>query len=361
MTGPRGSMGDLIVVGAEAAGLSAAWAASLMGFSVTCIEARRVGHPAASSAGLVKILRYAYESEKFSRLLVGAERRWRDLEARSGRRLIRRCASLNIGAAGSPPIASVISSLDAAQRKYEVLRPGSSRLAILGMRLFPHEEAVLEIDAGVISPDTVLAALSREARKNGVRIVEGVTVREIAERSAGLRVETDFGRFMVDRVIVAVGPWLPDLIPAPPIPLTVTRQRQLMFGTDRPIGNGRPLAWAEMIHDDGYGVINTTYGRHVVGSHAPGPVVASARATNLEPDHDAVRIQAAAFQDRLIGDIRIKQFSTRLCHYTSTANADFLVSRCADVPGTVLLSACSGHGFKFVLSTGYRAAELATT
>ncbi|MDQ7909843.1 FAD-dependent oxidoreductase [Phytohabitans sp. ZYX-F-186] len=351
-------MGDLIVVGAGAAGLSAAWAASLMGFSVVCLEARRIGHPAASSNGLVKILRYAYEDEKFSRLLVEAEELWRMLEEGTGVSLLRRCDGLNIGRSGSKRMASIVASLEATGRDYEVLRQGDSHLDRLGINLAPDERAVLEIGAAVIEPKAALAALSLAARASGVRIFEGVQARSIVESAAGLRVETGDRTFLADRVIVAAGPWVHDLVPEPPIPLSVTRQQQVIFATDKPIGDGRQLIWTDLVNDDGYGIVNTASGLHVVGSHAPGPAVNPAEITGHAADHDAAHVQALAFQRRL-GAVRVEPVSSRICHYTSTADGDFVVTHCPGLPGTVLLSACSGHGFKFVVTTGLRAAELA--
>ncbi|HEY7175821.1 MAG TPA: hypothetical protein VH442_12970, partial [Micromonosporaceae bacterium] len=49
----------------------------------------------------------------------------------------------------------------------------------------------------------------------------------------------------------------------------------------------------------------------------------------------------------------------RACHYTSTPSTDFVIDDCPGLPGVVLLSACSGHGFKFTITTGTYAAALA--
>ncbi len=37
----------------------------------------------------------------------------------------------------------------------------------------------------------------------------------------------------------------------------------------------------------------------------------------------------------------------RVCMYTNTPDERFIVARDASVPGVTILSACSGHGFKF--------------
>jgi glycine/D-amino acid oxidase-like deaminating enzyme len=249
-------------------------------------------------------------------------------------------------------------SLDATGRRYKLLRPGSPRLDEFGIRLFPREEAVLELGAGLVEPASALAALSTVVRQAGVRVVEREPVKAITSHATGLRVGTSERQLRADRVIVAAGPWVHDLVPVPPSPLRVTRQEQLVFATDRPIGNGRPAAWAELVHDDGYGVINGPAGKHIVGNHEPGPLAAPgvpARTVGAE----VVRQHLATLRERLVGGTRVRVVGVRLCHYTTTVDARFLIAQCADLPGVILLSACSGHGFKFALTTGYQAAELA--
>jgi sarcosine oxidase len=269
-----------------------------------------------------------------------------------------RCEGLNIGKAGSDYIADIIDSLDTVQRPYELLRPGSRRLVDFGIQLLPDEEAVLELDAGVIVPQAALAALSQEVRQAGGQLIEGVTVRTIVPCSAGLRLETDGDAFTADRVIVAIGPWVHDLVSSLPVQLTVTVQQQLMLASDRPVGDGRQFVWAEVVDDDGYGVVNLAPQRHFVGSHAPGPVGTPSTSAEREPGR-ALLEQVAAFRARLSGGIEIKQLDVRVCSYTNTVADDFVVSPSADLPGVILLSACSGHGFKFAPTNGHRAAELA--
>nr|BFE63477.1 N-methyl-L-tryptophan oxidase [Dactylosporangium thailandense] len=350
--------GRVVVVGAGVAGLAAAWSARCLGFAVTCLEAREIGHPQGSSAGPAKIFRYAYEDETFARLLMDTEERWRELERLTATALIRPCPGLNIGRADSAALAAITGSLEAAGRKYEVLLPGDARLAEFGLRLFAGEAAVLELDAGVMEPPVVLRALAGHLRAGGAELRERVVARRIEPRGDGLVVRTDAGDVAADRVVVAAGPWLADLVERPPVPLTVTRQHQLSFATDRPIGAGTPFSWAEITTDDGYGISNL-HGAHIIGNHLPGP--AGRHSGNAGDPHelDAVHARLGAFRRRLTDAPGVAVTAARTCHYTSAPGDAFLISRHPDLPGTVLLSACSGHGFKFALTTGRRAVELA--
>jgi sarcosine oxidase len=48
------------------------------------------------------------------------------------------------------------------------------------------------------------------------------------------------------------------------------------------------------------------------------------------------------------------------CRYTETADRDFVLDRHPKHPGVVIASPCSGHGFKFAVTSGKLAVELAT-
>ena len=51
----------------------------------------------------------------------------------------------------------------------------------------------------------------------------------------------------------------------------------------------------------------------------------------------------------------------KVCMYTNTPDANFIVDRLADHPNVVVASACSGHGFKFSSVIGEILADLVLT
>jgi len=53
-------------------------------------------------------------------------------------------------------------------------------------------------------------------------------------------------------------------------------------------------------------------------------------------------------------------FRSAVCPYTMTADGDFLVSRLPDNDRVLLVSACSGHGFKHSAGLGEAVAEMLT-
>ena len=48
-----------------------------------------------------------------------------------------------------------------------------------------------------------------------------------------------------------------------------------------------------------------------------------------------------------------------VCLYTNTPDCDFILDTLPEVPNVILVSACSGHGFKFASAIGEIAARMA--
>jgi sarcosine oxidase len=61
----------------------------------------------------------------------------------------------------------------------------------------------------------------------------------------------------------------------------------------------------------------------------------------------------------MLEGLRARPDRARVCLYTNTPDGHFLVGPAPGLPGVTLLSACSGHGFKFAPVMGEIAADLA--
>lgn len=358
MSGPN-CPGKLIVVGAGAAGLSAAWSAARMGFDVVCLDANGVGAETASSAGWMKILRYAYDDIRYAALMTETEPRWRFLEKTFGHSLIEPCPSLNFGSRQSPVVQRLRNCLDAVGRKSVLLEWDDERTSALGGLAREGEAGVVELDAGLMKPATVLRALRRAAESSGVQLREHTPALTVSSRAGGVRVDTPAGRLDADCAVVAAGPWTPRLLPGLAGTLTVTRQVQTLFTTGEPMGDGSLFSWAEVAEDTFYGACNLDGGRHVIGTHALGEAVDPGTPRDPGTEDKAVLAQLEFLAGRTRTGTRITPIATRVCHYTSTADGDFLIER--HQPRVVALSACSGHGFKFSVTTGHQAAQLAAS
>ena len=76
------------------------------------------------------------------------------------------------------------------------------------------------------------------------------------------------------------------------------------------------------------------------------------------PDEDTLA-RVRAFAGELFSVPVLERLHAETCFYTSTASEDFVIDTLPGLPGAVVLSACSGHGFKFGPLLGRLAAGLA--
>jgi sarcosine oxidase len=87
-----------VVVGAGLLGLAAAWALTRRGWSVQVLEAAaKPGHERSGSKGDARIFRLGYPEPDYVEMAVLARRRWHELEAATGRRLLHVIGQVTLG------------------------------------------------------------------------------------------------------------------------------------------------------------------------------------------------------------------------------------------------------------------------
>lgn len=353
------------VVGLGAAGLGAALAAAETGCRVIGYEQSDLDNQPASSGGRGKIIRFGYDDPFYADLMRTTMPRWESLARQTGRTLMRRHGGIHFGDAEA--VATVAGAIRGAEQPYDVIGPGDARLAEFGIAIRDDESAVYEPSAGVMDTTQVRTALAEAARAAGAVLRDHTAVTAIEPVGAGrvgFRIHTADGVDECDRVIVAGGPWAFRLVPEAANAFDITRRFQLVFRTAAPLGDGRSRPWMDYSGAGYYGMINLGGEPiHVAGLHQhdreqhvddPG-----------EPDDPAIRAQSIAEVSRVLAARfglaePLDVIDVRACHYTSTPSTDFVIDDCPGLPGAVLLSACSGHGFKFTITTGALAASAAT-
>lgn len=347
-----------VVVGAGLAGSATAWQLARTGADVTLLEARQPGHHEGSSHGSARIIRRAYPDRFYAALTGEAWRDWGELEAETGERIITRTGGVDFGLTRDVP--AIARAQQAEGIPHEVLSAGEARER---WPQFAFDTDVLHHpDAGVVDADrAVLTAVAR-AEQLGATVHSGWPVAAVEEHAGGYRVSSAAGQPPVeaDVVVVAAGPWLPELLGSLPLradppPFEVTQQQVFHFRSRQ------DTPWPIFVHKDALSVYGLPGGRDV----APGVVKVA--------EHDGGRVTTASTRDGVVDPAaraRLVDYVTRYlpglvpepqeeatCLYTSTPDEHFLIDR---VDGLVVVSPCSGHGAKFAPTIGRIAAELAT-
>jgi len=348
------------VIGLGANGLSAVAALAAHGIEVVGFEQFTIGHRRASSAGKAKIIRYGYEDPFYTQLMAATAPRWAELARISKTTLIEQVGGIYCGSAHKSGLSNFRSSLLAAGCSLRDLEDRRAIAKDFGLAVGSEELAFEEKAAGYLLPNAVLGALALQARTMGATLHENSPVTSISRSSAGVRVRVLGEALDFDQVIVATGPWVTKLVPFMASEVQVSRQYQITFSSSTRLHGGQPYVWID-VDQPFYGFMNLPGGKHVAATHIQTEMTDVDQLIVPEQAHEAANRTSKCLQERLAPGVKIAFHGIRICHYTNTRDEDFIIDRCPDMPEIVILSACSGHGFKFAITSGHYAAELVMT
>lgn len=358
---------EVVVLGLGAVGSATALHLARRGLRVLGLDRHRPPHTLGSSHGRSRIIREAYyEDPRYVPMLRRAYDLWAGLEAEWGAPLLVRTGGLMIGPPDGHLVAGARGSAELHGIPHERLDAAEVRRRFPSFRVPEDQVALLEHRAGVLLPERCIEAQLTLAERAGAELRTGVEVRGWRRDGAGVTVETADGPVRAGRLVVAAGPWLPELLAAhggPRLPLWVERQLSHWFvprvealptlGPDRcPISlwEHAPGRFFATLPDLGDGV--------KCGTHHDGPPTTPATVDRtVHADEVAA---AAGLLGTLLPDAAGRARESRVCLYTNTPDTRFVIDHHPDEPNVVIASACSGHGFKFAVATGEAAADLAT-
>jgi sarcosine oxidase len=346
---------DAIVVGGGAMGTSAARHLAGMGCSTLLLERFEVGHHRGSSHGATRIFRLSYHRPEYVRMARRALLEWHALEEDAGERLLHTTGGLetgpgaerNAGAlAAAGEASSWMSGEEVAERWPALRRREAVRL-------------LFQEDAGVVMAAATVAAQARLARESGAEVRGSTAVDAISvdANDGGVEVRTGDGTERAEAVVVAAGAWAGNLLRTAGIeaPLRVT-QEQVHYVAEG-TGGALPslIEWTDPPEPPPYLVPDPTEPGVVKIAHhaAIDTVTADSRTFDLAEDRTAAAREVAERWLAQPGE----QVRADTCLYTNTPDEDFILDRRGPV---VVVSPCSGHGFKFTPLIGLLAAQLAT-
>ncbi|KMO11705.1 N-methyl-L-tryptophan oxidase [Methylobacterium platani] len=368
---------DFLVVGLGAMGSAALDQLAQSGASVIGLDRFAPPHTMGSSHGETRITRQAVgEGAAYVPFVLDAHRIWRELEAETGESLLRACGALVMAPGGGTAshhgkpnfVENSIRTARAFAIPHEVLdgREVARRFPqFLG--LDGSETAYFEPGGGYVRPEACIAAQLSRARRRGAAIRTGVTVLSIVQNGDGVRVETSAGSFSAGAVLVSAGAWTAPLLGAPfDRLLSVKRQLLHWYALDdaRAYGPDAPVyIWMHGTTDTEY-----FYGFPPQAGEASVKVATEqyAAATTAEAADRAVAPEesAAMYRHHIAGRLAgatPRAVRSAACLYTVTPDRDFIIDRHPEQERVLVVSACSGHGFKHSAGIGNAVAGLLTT
>jgi sarcosine oxidase len=349
-SGPR-----IAVVGLGGIGGQVALALADRGAHVVGFDRYRPPHESGSSHGESRVIREAYaEGGQYVPLVRRAWRLWEQLEQRAGERLLHPTGGVHHGR----PDGAYMTSLVAVAREYDI---ELSPLSLDDAGVFappPGTLALRERYAGWVAIERAVEATLQLAHAAGAELRLGVPVIGIERDAQDCAVVTAAERTPFDRIVVCAGAWTSRLLPELAPVLELERQTLVWFDPPRRapstvwLGEHAPDRFVYGFPPDRYGL--------KVAIHHDGPRADLDDLDDLHPsvsvaDIAAVAAAANALLATPVGGVR----RTRPCLYTNTPDRHFALGPLPADERIVVVSACSGHGFKFAPAIGEAVAALA--
>ena len=357
---------DAIVLGAGVIGSAAAYALAARGQRTLLLERHAFGHDRGSSHGGSRIFRHAYEDVAHVRLAVAADAAWTALEAATGERLLQRTGGLDLGLVGGGELDPIEAALRAVGSDVERLSAATVRARFPAFAPDDDVEALYQPSAGIVAASRAVAVLQRAAAAAGAELRDLEPVTELLLTAHGVEVATERGRAGADRLVVAAGAWLGEVLPDLALPLHVERQQVLYVavGADaRPFAPERmPLFIARGSGRDQAGGIYgfplyDTPNSIKISDHQGAPRIRlDERTDELHEERAAATIAAAR---RLMPGLTGQLTRFQTCLYTKTPDERFVLDRHPTYPHVVVAGGGSGHAFKFGPLLGSIAADVA--
>jgi sarcosine oxidase len=364
---------EVIVVGLGAMGSAVCLALADRGVRVTGIDRFRPPHPFGSTHGDTRITRIAIgEGPQYVPLARRSHELWRELERRSGAELLTACGGLVLSSGPSDFLQSTVACAQRFGVEHELLDGAELHDRFPMFATQEPTDAFYEPGAGYVRPERAVAATLDLASRSGAQLRLGVRVLSWSASSGGVSVETDAGVFSADRLALCAGPWMPDLFAAGRELLTVYRQLLYWFPIAERYEQLRemPVFMWELPERAGPGAHPPClYGFPAIDGQHGGVKVGSEsyeRPTAADgAQHPASVAEAAAMHERHVASqipwLGSAPLRSASCLYTCTSAGEFLIDRHPEHAEVMIVSACSGHGFKHSPAIGEAVAQLLLT
>jgi len=351
---------ECIVVGLGIMGSACLHELAKRGHAVLGLDQLSPPHPLGSSHGHSRIIRASYfEHPSYVPLVIRALELWRGIELEAQTSLFRRTGCLSIGPEDGLLCMGARRALAPHSLPFEELDAEKVLIRYPFLRLPQGHQALLEPLAGVLHPERCVQALLALARRKGASLRLNERVLRWKSLGRHFKVATERGTYLAERLLLCVGPWMKKFLPE--LPLACERQVMFWFEWDASRMERAleqvPALIAETNEGFFYGIPEPERGLYKVARHHGG---ASCEPDRLEREVKEEDLRPIAqFLDRYMPALRARPKEARVCIYTNTPDQHFIVDHLPRQENLIIISACSGHGFKFAPAIAEEAADLA--
>ncbi|HWB86186.1 MAG TPA: N-methyl-L-tryptophan oxidase [Bryobacteraceae bacterium] len=352
---------DAIVLGLGAMGSASLYHLARRGYKVLGLERFSIPHEMGSSHGVTRIIRLAYyEHPSYVPLLFRAYELWRELETRSGERLLHITGSIDAGPRDGEIFRGAQLACELHELPHEILTARQLQQRFPAYCLPADTMALFQTQGGFLLPERCIASHVKCAEDCGAEAHAHERVLGWEPRGSGVRVTTENAVYDAARLVISTGPWISELVPI--LKNIAVPERQV-------------LAWfqpwsADLFDPHCFPVFNLTveegryYGFPQFG--IPGFKVGRYHHRQEAIDPDGMDRRCHTEDEQVLREFAEKYFpagsgttlSMQTCIFTNTPDEHFVLGTDPRFPHVVICSPCSGHGFKFSAVVGEIVADL---
>lgn len=361
---------EVAVLGLGAMGAATAYQLAKAGVRVIGVDRYHPPHTQGSSHGDTRITRLSVgEGAAYLPIVRNSHQIWRELEALSGESLFEQCGVLVMT---SSPDYDADDASDFTNRTFQLAKTYGIEHEVLSAeqirQRFPQFSTVLdsavgyfEPGGGYVRPERCIAVQLQLAEEHGATLLKGETVTDITSHEQGVTITTDQRTIHADKVVVSAGMWSRELLGQPfDRLLRVCRQKLFWFELQE---NAR-FAQVSPTFIFTHGAGQSHYGFPPLPGEGSLKVGTEQYSEESSPDTLDRTVSASEASDMFethvrgkIAGVTSRVVKSAVCAYTVTPDSHFIIDEHPSLKNTLVVSACSGHGFKHSAALGEAVAQ----
>lgn len=365
---------DVIVIGLGAMGSATLFQLASKGCRVLGIDQFSPPHIDGSTHGETRITRLAIgEGDHYVPFALRSHEIWKDIERESGKKLLFSTGGLIMSSEDRTSSVHVENffknTVSAAEKfgiRHEKLVADGIRKRFPQFKVADNEIGYFEPDAGYLLPEECVTAQLDLAKKHGAGVHTNEKVIDFRSGGSEVAVTTEKNTYTGKNLVITAGPWVSGLIgPAYSSLFKVYRQvlywfdieseSKDMFAPERcPIFIWELQGKQQGIY--GFPALNGQEGGVKIATEQFGKTTTPATVDRTVTAREIEEMYENFVAPYLPGLTR-RCLKAVTCLYTTTKGARFLIDRHPEHHNIMIVSPCSGHGFKHSASIGEAIAE----
>ena len=343
---------NVAVIGGGIFGMASALEITLRGHKTTIFEKESIPATNASSTDVSKGIRRTWYGDDgiYVDLVEQAADKWREWEKSFNSRIYHQTGSYLILTSLEPgtPMHNSIKVLKDRGTKLEILSAKEGKAKFPQINTFQDEICVHDPWGGYIESGSAIRHLLSLALELKINVFEGHEISAIEDLGDSVSVTSGNLSMRFDRVVVAAGAWIANLLPSIGSSMRVTQQEMLFIKVPDSNAFSRKVmpVWSVEPDSDGwYGFPVLKEGYTKLAREPLGEIVDPdvGRSGTRDFKSQAIDFMTA----RIPGMAEGKIVGGRKCLYTNTPDDHFAIDWMPGSQTMILAGGGSGHGFKF--------------